>query len=131
MNKNSYGKISNLGRITIDSLNRLFENRIEIESIICSDSNSAYRKFSEGIGCKHIEIESGKHKNGIYHINHINSYHSKLKTFLRKFNGVATKYLNNYIVWVDNMIDEIEELMNIICKQRYRSFNDRKLIPVI
>lgn len=130
-NKNSYGKISNLGRITIDSLNRLFENRIEIESIICSDSNSAYRKFSEGIGCKHIEIESGKHKNGIYHINHINSYHSKLKTFLRKFNGVATKYLNNYIVWVNNMIDGIEELMNIICKQRYRSFNDRKLIPVI
>lgn len=29
----------------------------------------------------------------------INGYHSQLKTFMERFHGVATKYLNNYLVW--------------------------------
>ena len=36
---------------------------------------------------------------GIYHIQSINNYHSRLKAFLKPFNGVSTKYLNNYLVW--------------------------------
>ena len=44
-------------------------------------------------------ILSGKAKKGIYHIQHINSYHSNLKKFIRKFNDVSTKYLNNYLIW--------------------------------
>ena len=130
-NKNVYGKISNMGRVRIEDLVKLFEGRVEGESIICSDSNKAYRKFVEGMGCKHVGVESGKYRNGIYHINHINAYHSKLKSFLRKFNGVATKFLNNYIVWIGNMVGDIGELVQIVCKQRYKSFNDRKLISII
>lgn len=129
-NKNSYGKISNLGRVKINHLNKLFENRIGHYSIICSDSNSAYRKFSEELNCKHIEIRSDKYKNGIYHMNHINSYHSRLKSFLRKFNGVATKYLNNYIVWSSNLVFDIVELVKVICEMRYKTFGKRKMIPV-
>ena len=31
---------------------------------------------------------------------HINNYHSQMKKFINgRFNGVSTKYLNNYIVW--------------------------------
>lgn len=29
----------------------------------------------------------------------VNSYHSKLKSFLNSFNGVSSKYLNNYLTW--------------------------------
>lgn len=130
-NKKSYGKISNLGRVTLNSLKKLFNGKIESESIICTDSNSTYRKFSDGINCKHVEIKSGRHKNGIYHINHINAYHSKLKNFIIKFNGVATKYLNNYIIWNGIMIDNIGDLIQINCIQRYKTFSDRKLIPVV
>lgn len=35
----------------------------------------------------------------IYHIQHINSLYSNLKSWMRRFNGVATKYLNNYMKW--------------------------------
>ena len=35
----------------------------------------------------------------VYHIKHINSLHSNFKTWIRKFNGVATKYINNYLFW--------------------------------
>ena len=32
-------------------------------------------------------------KNGIYHINHVNSWHSQFKKWMGKFNGVLTKFL--------------------------------------
>lgn len=36
---------------------------------------------------------------GIYSIQHINNYHSRLKRFMMNFCGVSTKYLNNCLVW--------------------------------
>jgi hypothetical protein len=35
-------------------------------------------------------------KRGIYHIQNVNGYHSRLKGWLLPFKGVATKYLNSY-----------------------------------
>ena len=44
-------------------------------------------------------------KKGFYHINHINSFHARLKAYMSGYKGVATKYLNNYVslfVWMEN-----------------------------
>lgn len=41
----------------------------------------------------------GNYKNGIYHINHVNSLHNNLKLWMYKFKGVSTKFLNNYMAW--------------------------------
>lgn len=43
-----------------------------------------------------------------YDILHINSYHSQLKRSMRGFNGVSTKYLNNYLVW-NNLVNYAKE----------------------
>jgi hypothetical protein len=32
---------------------------------------------------------------GIYHIQNVNSYHSRLKSWMERFNGVVTKYLDH------------------------------------
>ena len=48
---------------------------------------------------EHKRIKRGSHKEDIYHINHINSLHSNLKRWMARFNGVATKYLENYLKW--------------------------------
>jgi transposase-like protein len=34
-----------------------------------------------------------------FHINNVNAYHSRLKEWLRRFHGVATKNLANYLGW--------------------------------
>lgn len=42
---------------------------------------------------------------GLYHIPNVNSYHSRLKKWMERFNGVATKYLQDYLAWfryIDN-----------------------------
>jgi len=34
-----------------------------------------------------------------FHINNVNAYHSRLKEWLCRFHGVATKNLPNYLGW--------------------------------
>ena len=87
------------GRLTIKVLDKLYEGKIEPNSTICADSHNAYKKFADGVPADLIQIERGQHKKGIYHINNINSMHSKIKTWIRPFNGVATKYLGHYMYW--------------------------------
>ncbi|GFZ33247.1 hypothetical protein CSC2_37730 [Clostridium zeae] len=44
------------------------------------------------------------YKEGIYHIQHINTFHRKLKKWMNRFNGVATKYLDNYLLIKSNFM---------------------------
>jgi len=57
-----------------------------------------------------VQLKSGKFKQGIYNIQHINNYHSELKRFLYAFKGVSTKYLNNYLI-LHNFVNYAKELM--------------------
>ncbi len=60
---------------------------------------NAYVRFAKSKNIQLIQLKSGKEKKGIYNIQRINNYYTELKKFMDKFNGVATKYLNNYLVW--------------------------------
>lgn len=87
------------GRIRSKDLERLYGNHLSDDSIICTDSHKSYIQFSKNQGVEHIQVKRGHHKNGIYHISHINSLHSQFKSWVRRFNGVSTKYLANYLHW--------------------------------
>ena len=87
------------GRMTSEELKSLYTNRIGEYSILCTDSHKSYMQFAEDMGLEHKRIKMGKHKEDIYHIQHINSLHSNLKRWIRRFNGVATKSLDNYMKW--------------------------------
>lgn len=51
------------------------------------------------MGIELHQIKRGKRKEGIYHIQHINAFHSNMKDWMYKFRGAATKHLANYIYW--------------------------------
>jgi transposase-like protein len=87
------------GRMKHTDLDRLFRNRIDDEAIFCTDSHKSYIQFAQNLDIELQQIKRGKHKEGIYHIQHINAFHSKLKKWMDNFNGVATKYLANYMYW--------------------------------
>lgn len=36
---------------------------------------------------------------GVYHVQNVNAYDSRLKEWMRRFHGVATHYLGNYLGW--------------------------------
>ena len=47
-----------------------------------------------------INASKGQHvKDKVYHIQNINNIHSLLKEWVKKFKGVASGYLQNYMNW--------------------------------
>lgn len=97
---NAVSKVAKLGKCSAEALEKTIGGHIPSESTLCSDADASYRKFSRSNGNRLVQIKEGKSSiKGIFHIQHLNAYHSKLKSFLRRFYGVSTKYLNNYLTW--------------------------------
>ncbi len=88
-----------LGRMTHKQLEGFYGGHVGDSSIFCTDSHKSYIKFTQNLGLDHKRVKTGHYKEGLYHIQHINSLHSKLKKWIKIFNGVATKYLSNYLYW--------------------------------
>ena len=73
-----------------------------ISAFLCTDTATSYKKFAAMKGIKHEAINARNIeyvRQKIYHIQNVNSYHRRLKDWMSRFNGVATKYLNGYLVW--------------------------------
>ena len=89
------------GNISASSVKECLEPSLDKDGFLISDKNHAYQKFSRENKITHIGLKGGRpdKNNGAYHIQNINSYHSRLKVWMVKFKGVATKYLHHYMGW--------------------------------
>ena len=70
--------------------------------MLCTDTATNYKKFAKIKGLQHEivnERQKQRVKKGIYHIQHVNNFHNRLKGWMERFQGVATKYLDNYLYW--------------------------------
>ena len=88
-----------LGGCSFEALNNVLGGKVQKGSYLCTDANSIYCKFAKENELNLVQIKGGKETKGQFHIQHLNSYHSMLKKFMEKFNGVATKYLDGYLAW--------------------------------
>ena len=57
------------------------------DAVLCSDGAQAY--IAAGV----------RVRDGAFHIQNVNAYHGRLKGWMGRFNGVATRYLPNYLGW--------------------------------
>ncbi len=73
--------------------------------VLCTNKEHTYKRFAAEKDLQLVQIEDGKEKLGVYHIQHVNSYNSRLKLFMARFRGVVTKDLTGYLVW-HNVIKE-------------------------
>jgi len=90
------------GRITATEIDSVIGSYIHPTSVLCSDSATNYANFAKLKGLQHEAVNGRKGiyvKKGIYHIQHVNSYHQRLKRWMDRFKGVATKYIDNYMFW--------------------------------
>jgi hypothetical protein len=83
------------------SLSGALEPVIAKTAVLVSDCAAAYCAFASKAGLAHVAINlsQGERARGIYHIQNVNNYDSRLKSWIRRFNGVATKYLDSYLGW--------------------------------
>ncbi len=69
--------------------------------ILVTDKTRASLEFCESHGFPLIQLKAdAKARNGKpYNLQKINNLHGRMKRLLAPFKGVATKYLDNYLVW--------------------------------
>lgn len=94
--------VTGLGSVSGPGLHRHLHNKIASDAVMVTDGHRSYNYFCKknDISHKVVMNENGKRSLGSYHIQNINSYHSRLKLWITgRFHGVATKYLNHYLWW--------------------------------
>jgi transposase-like protein len=71
------------------------------DAVLCTDGFGALAAAARHLGIEHhaINASAGQHSIGPWHINNVNGHHSRLKGWLRRFNGVASSYLHHYLGW--------------------------------
>jgi len=77
--------------------------------ILCTDGMPAYRQITRNAKIVHrpVSIAAGQRViNDVYHIQNVNAYGSRLRLWIAKFHGVATRYLASYLGW-HRMIDHL------------------------
>ena len=94
-NKASFTKPVGFGGLEKDDV-ILLQRHIKKDSVLITDGNRTYRNLHD---IKLKSLKFGKAENKVYHLNNINNFHSMLKKFMIRFNGVATKYLDLHLFY--------------------------------
>jgi hypothetical protein len=69
--------------------------------LLISDGAVSYRRFAAQAGITHeaVNVQAGERARGAIHIQNVNSWHSRFKSWLVRFRGVASRYLIHYSGW--------------------------------
>jgi len=99
--KMTYSGVLGRGRIRTSKLDEVISDHLSESNVLCTDSWRAFSSYARKKGLVHYRFKSdGKQRvKGVYHIQNVNNYHSRLKRWIDRFNGVATKYLQHYLAW--------------------------------
>ena len=143
LNGMSVGRISNLGKPSCKDLSGVLDGHVASGSVFVTDSHRGYCKLADSYKVSHIRIPRKHHVANGFNIQMVNYYHSVLKGMINyHFKGVATKYLNNYVVW-HNLVnfakgseEEKEETMRDFvfttkCVSLWKKNRTRKPIPCV
>jgi transposase-like protein len=89
------------GQVTVEQLHACLKPVLPADVLLISDSALSYRHFAKQAGITHeaVNAESGVHARGAIHIQNVNAWHSRFKSWLVRFRGVASRYLINYSGW--------------------------------
>jgi transposase-like protein len=89
------------GQVTVAQLHKCLKPVLPVDVLLISDSAVAYRRFAAQAGITHeaVNVRAGIRARGAFHIQNVNSWHSRFKNWLVRFRGVASRYLINYSGW--------------------------------
>ena len=130
-----------MGRLKKIDIENAIGSRIDKDlTILCSDAHVSYKGFAIDNNLEHHTLKGiikQRVKNKIYHIQHVNSTHNRVKKWIgNTFWGVSTKYLQQYLNWyrikeklkhrndkLNAFIDKVAE--DISAQQKYLTIEDR------
>lgn len=89
-------------RLSKAEIEKALDGKIAEEATLITDKHPSFRAFVKDNQIKHKTILAKEHigkTDKTIHLQNVNNLHSQLRTFLRPFNGVSSKYLQNYLNW--------------------------------
>jgi transposase-like protein len=71
------------------------------DSVLCIEKSKILIKFAKDmeLAFETIGTKQRRGREKVFHVQTVNAYHSRLKNWMIRFNGVATERLPNYLVW--------------------------------
>ncbi len=90
-----------LTAVNADTLRSAIEPVVNEDIVPVTDGHRACPPCAAAPGIHHeaLNLSGGERVRDAFHIHTVNNRHSRLKDFLRRCRGVATRYLDNYLRW--------------------------------
>jgi len=102
-NGRKYLKAVESKRLSEEEIDKALEGKIAKDTTLITDKHPSYKAFAKANpDLKHKALLAKDHvdkKDKAIHLQKVNNTHSQLRTFLQPFNGVSSKYLQNYLNW--------------------------------
>ncbi len=117
-----------------DQLSDSLKDLLSKDALFCSDGKSVYKKFTRTNHLRHgcLNLSAGQRViKDIVHIQNVNSYHSRLKEWLIRFHGVATKYLESYLAWFRELDEFSMQVKPETLLLRGKELSEYKVQPFI
>lgn len=136
----TFFRVSNLGTPTTSDVNDALHASMPAGTTLCTDRASSYITFAKLESLDLVQLRGGRISHGIFHIQNVNQLHSAMKSFLRPFHGVGTKYLSNDMTWLQTMafrdrdgrkFESAAKLLEIaLCTKTTRQVATRPAVPL-
>ncbi len=90
-------------RLSKKDIEKVFEGKLADKTTLITDKHPSYKAFAKGNPTiKHKALLAKDHvdkKDKTVHLQSVNNTHQQIRGFLKPFNGVSSKYLQNYLNW--------------------------------
>jgi uncharacterized membrane protein (DUF2068 family) len=93
--------VTGRGAVTTAQLHRHLLPVLDRDVLLVTDSHPAYKAFARAAAISHeaVNLRAGERVRGAVHVQNVNAYHRRFRQWLARFNGVASRYLPNYLGW--------------------------------
>lgn len=83
------------------SVIQVLPQALAADVVLCTDGSGMLAAAARDLEIEHQALNTlrGERRRGAWHIQNVNGYHSRFKTWMRRFHGVATSYLESYLGW--------------------------------
>jgi len=91
-----------LARADKEHIGAVLKPLLAADAILCTDGSRALGAAAREMGVCHRPVNLAQGIRviaGVYHVQNVNAYDSRLKTWMSRFHGVATHHLAHYLGW--------------------------------
>ena len=114
-------------KVKNEKLKEELKNRISENNLLCVKPKKEFKKAVKDVKSKKVIVNKKEIKRGLYSVEIVESKIDNFKKWLSRFHGVATKYLQSYLMWFvvmnkylkDKIDPDIGRLLNLSSHDRW------------